>query len=50
VTDTNIEFVYKVSDNLPVTDSYKIALETLDGILADSDLKFHVIEPMAKEV
>jgi len=50
VTDTNIEFEYKVSQNIPVTESYKVVLETLDGILADSKLGIHIIEPMAKEV
>ena len=50
VTDMNIEFDYKVSENLPVPENYKVALETLDGILADSKLGIHIIEPMAKEV
>ena len=50
MTDTNIEFVYKVSENLPVSESYKVVLEMLDGVLANSKLKIHILEPMAKEV
>ena len=32
---------------LPVTANYKIAMECLDGILADK-LGFHILEPIAK--